>query len=296
LARWAREGLSTSTEQARFEALVSGAHDARLLPAEAAIQAALEEKEAEMRLRPGGAGRALLLDRIRLLRLKVARQGADALPECGGRFRREVIAWAEHIASLHGARVVVGEERLHTEGVHAWSAGPLASDAGRRFVSVSPDLSALQRLHSLAHEGHHLADGDYRRAETALALLYGRAGFALANALTEGYTELRARESMARVLAGSALVGGDPAGRQLRWAIAASDLSLRLPAANRSLAKHFRDQPYEPFVRLVHALTEAPGGRRALDALVARGDVAPLLAVAGASRLGDLAVVLQARR
>lgn len=201
---------------------------------------------------------------------------------------------AERVPGMNADRIIYRSERLGLFGVpfRGYAMGGLfengAPSPGYAWIGASKEADFF---HTVTHEGWHLGDRAYMRGRAALKLLYGDAAPGLYNLLEEGYTELRARRTLAALredaLAGKGGALGERYLRALKARYGSKDDD-GWKGYQRTLAAH----PYHPLVEAVARLEAQPGGRDALEAYAKEGDVAPLMALVGERRLTDLTISL----
>ncbi|MDX6770653.1 MAG: hypothetical protein SF051_14050 [Elusimicrobiota bacterium] len=210
----------------------------------------------------------------------------------GGR-RAVAEGLAARIPGADPKRAIIGDERLRVYGKSWGGYTPynVVEDGGpsSAFTWMARGRES-KFFHAAAHEFWHQSDKGYAAAETALRLVVHDAAPALATALLEGHTELRARRTLEALYAeGAAGEGGLPA--RYRRALRARHGGTDATAWEREQAV-WRGQAYHPFVRFAEAVESLPGGRAALDAFASRGAVQDLVAVLGEGRLRGLAIAL----
>jgi hypothetical protein len=158
------------------------------------------------------------------------------------------------------------------------------------FLAVAHQTSTIEsRIRVLVHESFHQGDSGYPKAIARCMLLFGRGrGEALWSALTEAYTEWRAREAMLRLLE-DGLEGRSPLGKELERWLLEQGLGIDRKMAGKQLESLWNGDAYTPNVKMIAPWIRTPGGREALDRFVSEGDLAPLAALVGRERLEGLA-------
>ena len=154
----------------------------------------------------------------------------------------------------------------------------------REQAPWEPDASPLH-AHVALHEGFHAVEppGTFERIEARLEPLIGRAAAsALAHALVEGITELRARRAFASLLRGGA-EGQSPFAREVH-----AELEKIAPrpkdASYADWVEHWLgpahlDHTYNPLVRIAQSLESSLGGLWALEDLLYRNVLGKLESV-----------------
>ncbi|MDX6770654.1 MAG: hypothetical protein SF051_14055 [Elusimicrobiota bacterium] len=212
-----------------------------------------------------------------------------------GEHRELVELLASRITGARADRAVYGSQRLrapdhwHAGGTFFWE---LTEDGAPSpgFVTVNrTDDANFARV--IAHEFTHQGDPGAVLALRAMELLYGSPGEALGRAVLEGYTELRARRQMARLREEGLAAASGPSRRYveaLRRVHGTQDDARAWEAEQARFAAH----PYQPFIIMVEDLLSNPGGEKALEAFVKRGETTPLTEVLGEERLSALLLAL----
>ncbi len=210
-----------------------------------------------------------------------------------GAYAQDLLELVAYVPGLK-PELVTGGEALAYFADHGGAPGgyavrPLRTGEGDRregFVWLESAKDEAFFIEVAAHEGFHQGDLGYREGYRAFAAALGeKRGHALAVALLEGFTELRARETTDRLLV-EASRGVDGVARRYARAVAK-----RWGGGAKGVQRRFDDREthgYDPFVKLVEEIVSRPGGRAALEAFVSRGRVAPLEALLGYGTLETL--------
>jgi len=276
-----------STQRRRAGALERASAEARLGPVEGAIARTLwSVKATQLRARADreektGPGVSALLARYGVAFKGERRAALEELKRYVPGFKPELVVGGEALADFTGSGATPG----------GYSVIPLRDRVGEEARGGFIWLGTLREadfIEVAAHEGFHQGDLGYRDGARALTAAHGKeAGLALATALLEGFTELRTREAMDRL--GRDAIGakdGLPAryGQALRtqWG---GTLEEALERRNKGRDEH----GYDPYVKLAEAIIAKPGGRAALEAFVAKGDLSPLETVLGRPTMKVLA-------
>lgn len=195
----------------------------------------------------------------------------------------------EYVPGLDPDLVVKGELLGSFEAI-GYSIDLREKDGIKNLVWLRKFAHDSDLLATAAHEGFHQGDRGYVAGLSHLKQLQGEKGRALGVALLEGYTEFRTREALRRLTA-DAQAGKKGLPETYAYALRSQyGGDLANAAARREENDAFH--PYHPFVRLVEAVMEKPGGREALDAFVSKGTVSELVRVLGydtLDKLGDVA-------
>lgn len=196
---------------------------------------------------------------------------------------------SRYVPGLDPGRVAYdhADSRLH--GGHGMQTGGYETKHldPRGFIWIGPsethDFIAIA-----AHEGFHHGDHGYEVGNQMLGIVYGHEdGPALARALLEGYTELRTREALDRMVR-DARAGRGGVGEELLRSFE-TRTGKDSPGSYEEWRTQQREHPYHVLVEFAAEVAALPGGRAALDAFMARGDIGPLYAVLGGRRMEMLA-------
>lgn len=278
-----------ASQRERAGALTKAGTDARLGPIEGPIVRAVWSAQSKLLRRraaedeKAGLGAQELVARYGVRFMGERALALDELRMYVPGLDPELVAGGEALANFNDNGLTPG----------GYALSPLrsrAEDRARQGYVWIADASFDDFVEIAAHEGFHQGDKGYRDGYRALISRYGEeAGASLGTALLEGLTELRAREALDRL--GRDALAGRPGlaemyGNSLRrrWG---GTLALAIERRDADRAKH----GYDPYVKMAEAIIAKPGGRKAMEAFVAKGEVTPLQAVLGGAALADLAEI-----
>jgi len=231
------------------------------------------EDPAQVIFRDAARGRPLSAERRALLEeLKAYAPGLD--PE------RAVAGHWEFDWHLPGGGVALG-----------WANRFSVDERGKAdsLIGLQHEDDWIGGVKTALHEGFHQGDEGYIRGQAAAELLLGQDGGALATLLIEGYTELRARAALGRLLADGWEGKGGAAAAELALAVRSRSGAKTVEEARHDLLTGVPPHSYDGFVAVAEQLTRQPGGEAALEAFVRRGDLSGVALLLGRERLRALA-------
>jgi len=211
----------------------------------------------------------------------------------------------EYVPGLRPDLAIFNDSRFLHNGANGpakgWAVTPneqLSTEHPQKdtIISIAATRDPLAQIKTIVHEVFHQGDPELGTGAIALKLLLGHSnGEKLDFILIEGYTELRARETMLRLFR-HGYQGKNAISKRVATLAQKASKQLTLAKTWAWMRLQWSTHPFTPFVQLVRTWINRSGRRQGFDAYVQQGEIAGLVEDIGLKRLQFLGALAGAPR